>query len=157
MELKEETITFFVFILLGIIIGIIFDFFRALRKTKKYNERYINIQDIVFFIIIGIVLATFLIYNLEDELRLYLFFALFLGIVIYSSTISTYIIKFLIRIIKLWRSIFNFIFLPIFMYKDIFMTIFYFFNKKTKKYCNKFYNMISYFCKSIKFKTHKIK
>lgn len=157
MELKEETITFFVFILVGIIIGIIFDLFRALRKVKKYKDKYIYIQDIIFFFIIGIVLAGFLIYNLEDELRLYLFFAIFLGIVIYASTISTYIIKFFSKIIQISNSIINFIFLPLFLYKDIFMTIFDFLLKKSKKYCNKFYNMISYFYKTSKSKIHKIK
>lgn len=157
MKLREETITFFVFIIVGIIIGIIFDFFRALRKTKKYNDRYINIQDILFFIIIGVVLAVFLIYNLEDVLRLYLFLAVFLGIVIYYSTISIYTIKILIKIINIWKSIVCFVFFPFIIYKVIFMTIFDFLNKKSKKYCNKFYNVISYFCKSVKLKANKIK
>ena len=157
MRLKEETTTFFVFILVGMIIGIIFDFFRALRKTKKYSDKYINVQDILFFVIVGIVLATVLIYNLENELRLYLFFAVFLGVIIYSSTISMHVIKIFVKIINLWKRIIDFIFLPLSMYKDIFMTIFDFLNKKSKKYCNKFYNMISYFYKLIKLKTHKIK
>jgi len=157
MELKAETINFFVYILLGIIIGIIFDFFRALRKVKKYNDKYIYIQDIIFFTLIGILLATFLIYNLEIELRVYLFFAIFLGIIIYATTISNYIVIFFVRIIELSNKIVSFIFLPLFLYKDIFVTIFDFFNKKTKKYCNKFYNMISYFYKSMKLKVRRIK
>jgi len=157
MELKEETITFFVFILVGIIIGIIFDFFRALRKIRQYKDKYIYIQDIIFFLIIGIFLSAVLIYNLEDELRVYLFLAVFLGIIIYASTISIYIVKFFSKIIQISKSIFNFIFLPLFLYKDIFMTIFDFFIKKSKIYCNKFYNMISYFYKTSKSKIHRIK
>lgn len=157
MELKEETITFFVFILVGIIIGIIFDFFRALRKIRKYKDKYIYIQDIIFFLIIGMFLSAVLIYNLEDELRLYLFLAVFLGIIIYVFTISIYIIKFFSKIMKISNNIFNFIFLPLFLYKDIFVTIFDFLIKKTKKYCNKFYNMISYFYKTNKSKIHRIK
>jgi len=157
MELKAETINFFVYILLGIIIGIIFDFFRALRKVKKYNDKYIYIQDIIFFTLIGILLATFLIYNLEIELRVYLFFAIFLGIIIYATTISNYIVIFFVRIIELSNKIVSFIFLPLFLYKDIFVTIFDFFNKKTKKYCIMFYNMISYFYKSMKLKVRSIK
>lgn len=157
MKLKEETISFFVFILLGIIIGIIFDFFRALRKIKKYNDKYIYIQDIIFFVIVGILLSTVLIYNLEDELRIYLFLALFLGIIIYATTISNYIIAIFSDFIKISGKIFHFIFMPLFLYKHFFVTIFYFFNKKIKKYCNKFYNMISYFYKLFTLKIHKIK
>lgn len=147
MELKEETVTFFVFIIVGIIIGIIFDFFRSLRKVKKYKEKYVYFQDIMFFLIIGIVLSSVLIYKLQSELRLYLIFAVLLGIVIYISTISVYMLNFFVMIIKISNSIFKFIFLPLSLYKDVFMTIYNFLSKKSKKYCNKFYNMISYFYK----------
>ncbi len=157
MELKEETITFFVFIIVGIIIGIIFDFFRAMRKVKKYKEKYIYIQDIIFFLLVGMVLAGVLIYKLEYGLRLYLFFSLFLGVVIYASTISSYIVKVFCKFIKVSNSIIEFVFLPLFLYKLIFMTIYTFLSKKTKKYCNKFYNMISYLHKLNKSKIHKIK
>lgn len=157
MRLEEETITFFTFILVGIIIGIIFDFFRAIRKVKKYNERYICMQDILFFLIISIVLIATLIYKLEYSLRLYLFFALFLGIVIYASTISIYVVKLFVTIIKLSNTTFNFILLPIYMYKQIFTTIYNFLLKKTKKCCNKFYNMISYLHRQCRNNVHKIK
>lgn len=157
MELKEETITFFIFILVGIGIGIIFDFFRAIRKVKKYRDKYIYFQDIIFFILIGILICTVLIYYLQDEIRVYLFVAIFIGIAVYVSTISSLVIKIFENIIQISNSIFDFILLPLFFQKDIFLTIFDFFNKKSKKYCNKFYNMISYFYKLIKLKKHKIK
>ena len=157
MELKEETVTFFIFILVGIGIGIIFDFFRALRKVKKYKDKYISIQDILFFIIAGILLSIVLIYNLQDEIRVYLFVAIFIGIAMYVSTISSYVVKIFKLFIEISNSIVAFLLLPLVVQKDIFMTIFDFFNKKSKKYCNKFYNMISYFYKLINFKKHKIK
>ncbi len=157
MELKEETVTFFTFIIVGIIIGIVFDFFRALRRVKKYNEKYICVQDILFFIIISIVLMSTLIYKLEYSLRLYLFFSLFLGIVIYISTISSYVMKIYISFIKIFSSIICFVLMPINMYKQCFMTIYNFLVKKSKKCCNKFHNMISYLYKQYKYKLHKIK
>lgn len=157
MELKDETISFFMFILLGILVGIIFDFFRAIRKVKKYKEKYIYLQDIIFFLVVGIVLASVLIYKLEEELRLYLFLSLFLGVVIYISTISMLIIKIFISIIKISDEIVKFIFLPLTLYKYIFVTIYVFLTKKCKKCCNNFHNMISYFYKPIVNKIHKIK
>ena len=157
MELRDETITFFTFIIVGIIIGIVFDFFRAIRKVKKYKEKNIYIQDIIFFLIIGIVLIAVLIYKLEDSLRLYLFFSLFLGIIIYASTISTYVIKIFIAFIKMSNKVAYFIFLPLLFYKELFMTLYNFFIKKIKKCCNKIYNMISYSYKNCKIKIHKIK
>ena len=107
MELKDETISFFVFILLGILVGIIFDFFRAIRKVKKYKEKYIYLQDIIFFLVVGIVLASVLIYKLEEELRLYLFLSLFFGVVIYISTISMFIVKIFVNIKKYQMKLLN--------------------------------------------------
>lgn len=157
MELKDETVTFFIFIVIGIIIGIIFDFFRALRRVKIYKEKYVYFQDILFSLIVGIVLATVLIYKLEYELRLYLFFSLLLGIVIYISTISSYVLKIFIKFIQVFGNIINFVLFPLIEYKSVFMTIFIFFIKINKKYCNKIYNMISYLYKQNKFKIHKIR
>lgn len=157
MRLKEETITFFIFIFIGVIIGIIFDFFRALRKVRKYKDKYIYLQDIAFFVIIGIILSLVLIYNLQDELRVYLFFAIFLGITTYVSTLSIYIVRIFSKIIQISNAIFEFVFMPLSLYKYIFMTIYDFLLKNMKKCCNKFYNVISYFYKSIKLKIHRIK
>ena len=157
MELKDETITFFTFIIVGIIIGIVFDFFRAIRKVKKYEEKYIYIQDILFYFIIGTVLVAVLIYKLESSLRIYLFFSLFLGIVIYISTISIYVMKVFTLFIKLSNKIACFTFSPLYIYKELFTTTYNFFIKKAKKCCNKFYNMISYLYKHCEIKIHKIK
>lgn len=156
MELKEETITFFIFILLGIIVGIIFDFFRAIRKVKSCKEKYVYLQDILFFLITGVILSIAVINILAEEIRLYLFVSLFLGIVIYISTISIFVMKIFVKIIKISDEIFKFVFLPLTAYKDIFMTIFDFLSKNCKKYCNKFHNVISYFYKQ-KIKVRKMR
>ncbi len=157
MKIEEETLIFLNFIALGIVIGIIFDFFRAIRKVKKYNLRDIYLQDITFFLIVGIVTAIMLIYNLEYSLRLYLFLSLFLGIVIYTSTISRYILKIFIIFIKTIKATISFIILPLCIIKEVNSIIYKFLSNIVKICCNKIYYMIFYWYNKLNIKKPKKK
>ncbi len=43
---------FLLFFVIGIIIGIIFDFFRALRKSFKTSDLITTLQDVLFIFLI---------------------------------------------------------------------------------------------------------
>ena len=79
---------FSVFFILGILIGFIFDFFRALRKTFKTNNIIIYIEDIIFFLIIGIMFFKCVLFFSYGEIRFYIFVAIVFGIIIYILTIG---------------------------------------------------------------------
>ena len=79
---------FCAFFILGILIGFIFDFFRALRKTIKTNNIFTYIEDVIFFLIIGSMFLRSIIIFSAGELRFYIFIAIFLGIIIYILTIG---------------------------------------------------------------------
>lgn len=84
----DQCKTFCVFFVVGILIGIIFDFFRALRKNFKTNNIIIYIEDILFFIIIGaLFLKSVLIFSF-GEIRFYIFIAIIFGIITYILTIE---------------------------------------------------------------------
>ena len=88
----EQLRSFFIFILLGIVISIIFDVFRILRKAIKTSDMATYIEDIFFWIISGIlILYTIFIFN-NGVLRLYIFIGMFLGILLYMLSISKYMI-----------------------------------------------------------------
>ena len=64
---------FIIFIINGIIIGIIFDIFRVIRKAFKHKDFVIYAQDILFWILAGFILmySTF-IFN-DGEFRFFMF------------------------------------------------------------------------------------
>lgn len=152
MELKTETITFLIFIVIGVITGIIFDFFRALRKVKKYNVKIVCLQDIIFFLIVGLIISGALIYELESNLRIYLFLAILLGMIFYVGTLSISVLNIFVSLIKVSNKVFSFILLPIDMLKEnfkwlkerILKKLCNFLSKIKKKCCNIFFYVISY-------------
>ena len=107
---------FIFFLIDGIIIGIIFDIFRILRKTFKHKDFVIYLQDILFWILTGILLLyTTFIFN-DSEIRLYMILSSFLGFIIYLFTISKFFIKVSVKIILFIKN-------KIFLQPYMFLTI----------------------------------
>lgn len=84
----EQAKIFLIFIIIGILISFIFDIFRILRKVYKFNNLMIYIQDIIFWIIAGII-TLFSIFKFNSgNIRLYLFFSMFIGVILYTCSLS---------------------------------------------------------------------
>ncbi len=103
---SQEQIFIFFFII-GIIIGIIFDVFRSIRKVIKSNNVITFIQDLLFIIISGNLIIYSIIKLNNGFIRFYIFLAITIGISIYFLTISnicaiilTIFIKIFINILK---------------------------------------------------------
>ena len=124
----EQLSNFIYFIIIGMILGVVFDVFRILRKSFKTSDIITNIQDILFGIITGTILLSAIFLFNNGELRLYLFLGIVFGIIIYMLSISKYFIKINIIIINFIKRIIilitkPFIFLLKFIKKLIFKPI----------------------------------
>ena len=114
--IENQAYLFGIFIINGILIGLLFDFFRILRKSFKTNDFITYLEDILFWILTGIILLySIFIFN-NGEIRLFMFLAVLLGIIIYIMSISSYIIKLNVRIINCFKiiiiKIFNIMSIP---------------------------------------------
>ena len=114
--IENQAYLFGIFIINGILIGLLFDFFRILRKSFKTNDFITYLEDILFWILAGIILLySIFIFN-NGEIRLFMFLAVLLGIIIYIMSISSYIIKLNVRIINCFKiiiiKIFNIMSIP---------------------------------------------
>ena len=49
---------FLIFVINGILIGVLFDIFRILRKSFKTSDVITTIEDILFWIITGIIILS---------------------------------------------------------------------------------------------------
>lgn len=156
MELHQETISFLSFILVGVIYGIIFDFFRALRKTKKRKDFVVSIQDIIYFIIVGVILVIAMYMHTLDSIRIYPFLSIILGVIIYMSTLSSRIENVFIALIKAFNKIVAFIFLPLDIFRQIFAKQIKFFKNIVTKCCKRIFNVINFNYLSVLQKKNKL-
>ncbi|MCI8352650.1 MAG: spore cortex biosynthesis protein YabQ [Clostridia bacterium] len=105
--MNNQAYLFMMFIVNGVLIGILFDVFRILRKTFKTKDVITYIEDISFWILTGLLTLYFVFYYNDGEIRFYIFLGIILGILIYILTISKYIIKFSVTIINFVKGIIN--------------------------------------------------
>lgn len=83
--------------------------FRILRKSFKTSDFLTYIEDILFWILSGMLtLYNIIIFN-DGEIRIYIFLAILFGAIIYLITVSRYIIKFCVLIIKSIKKVIKFI------------------------------------------------
>ena len=104
-ETINQSFLFFIFIFNGVVIGIVFDIFRILRKSFKTSNIITYMEDVLFWIITGIILIYSIFVFNNGEIRGYMFAALILGILLYMLTISRYVIKVSVYIIQFIKKI----------------------------------------------------
>lgn len=131
---QNQAYLFLVFSLTGIAIGILFDFFRILRRSIKTSNLVTYIQDILFWILTGIIVLYSIWYFNNGELRIFVFLGLIIGILIYMTTLSSIIVKIFTKILVFGINILKVPFKIIYsLISKIITGIVVLFNKFTKK------------------------
>lgn len=103
----EDLNIFYLTLYGGIVIGLIFDLYRALRKNFKVVRKISIIFDVIFWFLITIVIFTTINLLERFDLRYYHFIALFLGFILYYNTISKYVLSIFNKIISFITSLFK--------------------------------------------------
>lgn len=143
-----QLISFLIIFSLGAVLGLVYDFLRALRKVKSFNTLEVFFQDIIYFLIISPVVFCYELSLTGGEIRAFVFIALILGFLIYRFTASRIIFKilliffkayfwFFIRTKSLFYKIFDWIFLILNKIYDFFSSFF----EKTRIYGKKVLKM----------------
>lgn len=101
----NQAYLFLIFILNGLIIGFLFDFFRILRKIIKTSDFVTYMQDFIFWILTGVIILYFIFTFNNGEIRLFLFLGIMTGILIYMLLLSKFIIKINVAIINFFKKI----------------------------------------------------
>lgn len=107
--MQNQAYVFAIFILTGIVFGILFDIFRILRKTFKTPNFITYTEDILFWITSGSILMYSIFKFNNGILRLYIFIGIILGISIYILAFSKLFVNVSVHILNLTKKIFKII------------------------------------------------
>lgn len=96
---------YFAFIVIGALLGLTYDFFRAFRRIRHINKYLdailISLEDIIFFVFAGSVTAiVFYVYN-YSRVRYFSFVLEALGFSLYRLTVSRIVLRSLTVILRL--------------------------------------------------------
>lgn len=165
VSISEQAYLFFISVTLGFAIAIFFDFFRVIRLIKKYKNRAVYIQDLIFIITIIVFSFYIYLYKSNGAIREYYFLGIFLGALVYFVCFSSLVRKIMKNLLLFFLKVFEkftiIIFTPL---KYIYKMIKPHYNiykgktsrklKKSKKYINR---PKKYFCRKYKNFKRKIK
>ncbi|NJD01056.1 MAG: spore cortex biosynthesis protein YabQ [Ruminiclostridium sp.] len=87
----------------GVVIALVYDIFRIMRKVIKTGSLFTYVEDLLFWILVAVVMFATVYYSNEGELRSYIFLGTLLGVVLYALLLSKAIMNsslFIIRIVK---------------------------------------------------------
>lgn len=153
-SVTEQLIDFFQFIMIGIVISLIFDMFRAYRAIKHRKSAFsVMLQDIIYFTIVTCIIVASIVYILDSNLRFYIFIAIIIGICVYISLLSKVFLKLYKFFMKEMINFNNFLISPLKLHLQIITKIFKFFKKNIKKCCKIISNVLCYLHKSTAKKT----
>ncbi len=97
---QDQAYLFLVFSLTGVAIGILFDFFRILRRSIKTSNIITYIEDVLFWILTGILVLYNIWYFNNGEIRIYMFLGIVIGVLVYMSTLSNIFVKIFSKILS---------------------------------------------------------
>lgn len=105
MQFSQEQL-FISYFLIGIVIAMLFDFFRVLRINFKTSDNITFIEDIIFLFFSGLIIIFSIIKLNNGIFRFFMLIGICFGIIIYSLTLSKVYVIILTVIIKIFKQIF---------------------------------------------------
>ena len=131
---QNQAYLFIVFSLTGVVIGILFDFFRILRRSFKTSNIITYVEDVLFWILTGVLILYNIWYFNNGEIRIYMFLGIIMGLLIYMLTLSNIIVSLFSKILKMLIKILEIPFKTIIsIFHKIITIIIKIFKKFTKK------------------------
>ncbi len=112
-SLYDQIKILIIFAITGIIIGLLFDFFRIQRKVIKTFDFITYLQDALFWILSGIVLIISIMNFTNGEIRSYMILGIIIGVVLYFNIFSKYIMKISVGIANFFIKILHILISPI--------------------------------------------
>lgn len=85
---------------LGMLLGAVFDMFRALRLTVRHNSVAVFFEDLAFTLLFGLSCYTFCTALCRGQIRIFVFLAAAGGFFVYIATLGRLIVRFNTWVVK---------------------------------------------------------
>ena len=96
---------FLIYLIAGVLICLLYDIFRALRKTVKTPDLVTYMEDTIFWILVAIFLIYLIFVLNSGEIRFFMFIAICLGGIVYYFTLSKYFMNISVHILTFVKII----------------------------------------------------
>ena len=159
MTVMEQTVSFLYSAFAGFLTGMLYDFFKGLKKVIFTNRITRDFSDVVFVFSVSVFLFFSFYRICALSFRFYHILGLILGVVIYFTSINRVIYKIFEKILIIFKEIFKILLYPVKLFSIMIASIFVFLFKIIKipvKYIKNFIGNIIISFKKISKRTKKV-
>ncbi len=93
IQLIDQLTAFLVTLMIGVLAGLLFDFYRVIAKLIKLNKWGTVVGDFIFWLVLTPIAFLFLLWGNWGEFRFYVVIGLLLGAAIYLRCLSPYAVS----------------------------------------------------------------
>jgi spore cortex biosynthesis protein YabQ len=98
--------TFLLTVVTGMLLGLLFDFYRIMRGVFKPRWFVTSVADLLYWLVATVFVFVALLFGNWGEVRLYVFIGLFVGVLLYYWLFSRMAIRMLIGMIRIAVRVF---------------------------------------------------
>lgn len=89
----------------GMAIALVYDIFRIVRKAVRTGSLLTYLEDLVYWVLAAAIMLVTIYYSNEGEIRGFLFIGTIIGVVLYSSLFSKFVMRSSLFIINMTTKI----------------------------------------------------
>ncbi len=115
LSISYQLKIFLISLFIGLILGFFYDFLKLFRKYIVHNNILVNIEDIIYWIFMSIIIFLVSLYQNNGEIRVFFIIGIFISMLLYNLLISPFLLSLSTKIINLILKIFSLIFKAISM------------------------------------------
>lgn len=93
LSTTNQAYVFLATVYTGMVVGLVYDFNRVIRRIFKPRPWLVGIMDLFFWIIVAVMVFVALLYANDGEVRFYNFIGLAMGWSLYLLTVSPWVMK----------------------------------------------------------------
>lgn len=87
------------------IIAVCYDMLRISRRIMKKSDLLVGLEDFFFWVVTGIVVFSMIFQCNDGVIRGYIFLALLIGAWLYNKSVSSFIVKYLSKILNFFLTL----------------------------------------------------
>lgn len=90
---------------LGFFAGFVYDLFRILRRSIKHPDLLTQLEDLIFWLFVSVLLFYFILNKNSGEVRFYIILGTFLGMGVYFLTLSRPVLAVSMAVIHFFQKV----------------------------------------------------
>ncbi len=101
LPIESQGSIFLIMVAVGFLIGLVYDFFRLIRRIFYHTNLLTYIEDFLFWIVTTFIVFYTLLHTNFLVLRFFCFLGIFIGLILYFLCLSKFIINFFLKLVEI--------------------------------------------------------